>query len=49
VRFDASGLSSGFYFYRLTVSPLAGRDPGTQGRDGLAGGFTQTRKLLLIR
>ncbi len=32
VKFDASGLSSGVYFYKLT-----------------AGGFTETRKLLIVR
>ena len=49
VRFDGSGLASGVYFYRLSVSPLARRDPVTQERDGQAGTFVQTRKLLLLR
>jgi len=40
VRFDGSCLSSGVYFYRLSVA---------QERDGQGGGFVQTRKLLLLR
>jgi hypothetical protein len=45
---DVQGLSSGIYFYRLSVSPLASRDlVPTNGRDGRAGNFTETRKLVL--
>jgi hypothetical protein len=44
-----SGLSSGVYFYRLSVSPLARRDLVTEERDGKAGEFVQTRKLLLLK
>ena len=40
--FDASGLSSGVYFYRLEVRPL---DPAP----GETGDFVQTRKLVLMR
>ncbi|MBK7259621.1 MAG: T9SS type A sorting domain-containing protein [Ignavibacteriae bacterium] len=47
VRFDASSLSSGVYFYRLQVRPsdsVFGRD----SRDG-AGTQVETRKMLLLR
>ena len=47
VTFDATGYSSGVYFYRMQVRPLdsaIGRD----SRSG-AGGFVQTRRLLLLR
>jgi hypothetical protein len=47
VRFDAQGLPSGLYFYRLQVRPsesVSGRD----SRDG-AGSYTDTKKLLIIR
>ena len=47
VKFDARGLSSGVYFYRLQARPL----DSAIGRDskGGAGDFVQTRKLLLMR
>jgi hypothetical protein len=47
VRFEASTLPSGVYFYRIQVRPsdsVLGRD----SRDG-AGSYTETKRLLLIR
>jgi hypothetical protein len=40
VRFDASGLPSGVYFYRLQAHPAEG---------GQVGDFTQTKRLMLLK
>jgi hypothetical protein len=42
INFDASKLSSGVYFYQLLVSAL-------HSKDGKAGSFTQTKKMILLR
>jgi hypothetical protein len=47
VRFDGSGLPSGVYFCRMSVTPPARRDLVTQERDGQTGEFVQTKKLVL--
>jgi hypothetical protein len=39
-QWNAGGLTSGIYFYRLLALPISG---------GPAGNFTETRKLLLLR
>jgi hypothetical protein len=60
VTWNASSMPSGVYFYRLTVSPAAGpaspsaqrgeRDVvPTEARDGEAGRYSETRKLVLLR
>jgi gluconolactonase len=40
VRFDGSGLASGFYFYRLTARQTDG---------GQAGSYVRTRKMVLVK
>ena len=42
VEFNAEKLSSGVYFYQLLVSAL-------QSKDGKAGSFVETKKMLLLR
>ncbi len=47
VKFDASGLSSGVYFYRIQMRPLEST-VGPESESGV-GEFVQTRKLVLVR
>jgi hypothetical protein len=50
VRWDASGLASGLYFYRLSVVPSERRDlVPTEGRNGQAGNNVITKKALLLK
>ncbi len=42
VDFDASGLNSGVYFYKLLVADL-------QGKDGKAREFVETKKMILLK
>ncbi|GEM_PF-6027626 len=49
VGFDAGDLSSGVYFYRLSVSPAATRDLVPRGRDGQARSFIDIKKMHLVR
>ena len=44
VTLNGSNLASGIYFYRLFVVPKASTEGGAT-----AGGFVQTRKLMLLR
>jgi hypothetical protein len=40
VKFHASGLASGLYFYRLTARQTDGRQAGT---------FVQTKKMIVVK
>jgi lysophospholipase L1-like esterase len=49
-QWNASNMTSGIYFYRLSAIPSARRDlVPTAGREGQTGTFTETKKLVLLR
>ncbi|NOG45501.1 MAG: T9SS type A sorting domain-containing protein [Calditrichaeota bacterium] len=46
VAFDASGLASGVYYYRIKIGPSTGSGTNSSGSGS---GFEQVRKMLLLR
>ncbi len=49
-EWNAAGMPSGVYFYRFSVVPSTRRDlVPTEGRNGQASTFTETKKLILLR
>jgi hypothetical protein len=48
-QWNAANMSSGIYFYRLSVVPSTRDHVPTNGRDGQAGKYDETKKLVLIR
>jgi plastocyanin len=49
-QWNAANMPSGFYFYRLSAVPSAQRDlVPTNGQNGQAGSFTETKRLVLLR
>lgn len=50
VRWDAAGHPTGVYYYRISVVPAARRDlVPTEGRNGQAGSFNETKGMILLR
>ena len=49
VKWNASGIASGTYYYRLSVTPLVLRGLVPTSRDGQSGTFFQTRKMILTK
>jgi len=48
-QWDARGMASGVYYFRLSVVPAARRDLVPHEGDGEAGEFLKTKKLILLR
>jgi len=49
ITWNAEGMPSGVYLYRMSVSPSARRDLVPTSRDGQTAGFTETKRMLLVK